>query len=72
MPTLSQRTRKLIGTFLLLIFLVFYSLLIMTIGVSGHVPDQWAVEALFYLVAGIAWAFPAKYLITWMVKPDAE
>jgi hypothetical protein len=32
---------------------------------SGWVPDHWAAELLFYLVAGIAWVYPAGRLIAW-------
>ncbi|MDE1174405.1 MAG: DUF2842 domain-containing protein [Parvibaculaceae bacterium] len=67
---LRLRTRKLIGTIVLLIFLLFYSLLIMTIAVSGHIPQNGFVQFVFYLVAGTIWAFPARFLIVWMVRPD--
>ncbi len=67
---LRLRTRKLIGTIVLLIFLLFYSLLIMTIAVSGHIPQNGFVQFIFYLVAGTIWAFPARFLIVWMVRPD--
>ncbi|MBA4208206.1 MAG: DUF2842 domain-containing protein [Parvibaculum sp.] len=67
---LGIRTRKLIGTLVLLIFLTLYSFLIMTIAVSGHLPENGFVQFLYYLTAGVIWAFPAKYLITWMVRPD--
>ena len=67
---LNIRIRKLIGTFVLLTFLVLYSFLVMTIAVSGHLPDNGLVESLYYLTAGVIWAFPAKYLVTWMVRPD--
>lgn len=28
---------------------------------------HWALEALFYAVAGIVWAFPAARLVRWVV-----
>lgn len=67
---LRLRTRKLIGTFVLLIFLLLYSFLIMTIAVSGHIPENGFVQFMFYLVTGTVWAFPARFLIVWMVRPD--
>jgi len=67
---LGIRTRKLIGTVVLLIGLTLYSFLVMTIAVSGHLPENGAVQFFYYLTAGVAWAFPAKYLIVWMVRPD--
>ncbi|HEX7776807.1 MAG TPA: DUF2842 domain-containing protein [Parvibaculum sp.] len=70
MRRLPLRARKLIGTLILLTFLVFYSLLIMTIAVSGHLPDHALVQFLYYIVAGTIWAFPARYLMIWMLTPD--
>lgn len=67
---LGIRTRKLIGTIVLLTFLVLYSFLIMTIAVSGHLPENGLVQFLYYITAGVIWAFPAKHLIVWMVRPD--
>lgn len=68
--SLPLRARKLIGTLVLLTFLVFYSLLIMTIAVSGHLPENGVVQFFYYLIAGVIWAFPARYLINWMLRPD--
>jgi hypothetical protein len=70
MRRLPIRARKLIGTLILLTFLVFYSLLIMTIAVSGHLPEHGLVQFLYYIVAGTIWAFPARYLMIWMLRPD--
>lgn len=67
---LPMRVRKLIGTIILLVFLVLYSFLIMTIAVSGHLPENGVVQFLYYIIAGVIWAFPAKYLIFWMMRPD--
>jgi len=68
---LNIRTRKLIGTLVLLVFLTLYSFLVMTIAVS-HLPDNGFIEFAYYLTAGVIWAFPMKYLIVWMVRPDPE
>ena len=70
MSRLPLRARKLIGTLVLLAFLFFYSLLIMTIAVSGHLPSNGFVQFLFYLIAGTIWAFPFRYLMIWMLRPD--
>lgn len=72
MPRLSMSMRKLIGTFVLLICLTIYALLIMTIAVSGHLSENGFLQFLYYITAGVIWAFPAKYLIIWMVRPDPE
>ncbi|HUD50247.1 DUF2842 domain-containing protein [Parvibaculum sp.] len=70
MRRLPLRARKLIGTVVLLVFLVLYSFLIMTIAVSGHLPEHGLVQFLYYLIAGTIWAFPARYLMIWMLRPD--
>ena len=67
---LGIRTRKLIGTIVLLIGLTLYAFLVMTIAVSGHLPEGGFVQFVYYLAAGVVWEFPAKYLIVWMVRPD--
>jgi len=72
MPRLKLRTRKFIGTIILLTFLFFYSMLIMTIAVSGHIPDNGFIQFAYYLTAGIIWAFPFRYVMIWMLRPDAE
>lgn len=67
---LTIRVRKFIGTIVLLIFLMLYAFLVMTVAVSGHLPEHGAVQFFYYLIAGIAWAFPARYLMNWMLRPD--
>ena len=68
-PALSIGIRKLIGTLVLIAGLITYALCMMWLAVVV-LPDHWAVQIIFYPVAGIAWAFPAKPLIAWMQKPD--
>jgi hypothetical protein len=72
MTRLPLRARKLIGTLFLLTFLFFYSLLVMTIAVSGHLPDNGVVHFFYYLVAGTIWALPFRWVMIWMLRPDAE
>ena len=67
---LGIRTRKFIGLIVLLTGLTLYAFLIMTIAVSGHLPENGFVKFLYYITAGVIWAFPAKYLSVWMVRPD--
>ena len=30
-------------------------------------PAEWVVQALYFLVAGIAWVFPVRWLMLWSV-----
>jgi Protein of unknown function (DUF2842) len=67
MPT---RTRKLIGTIVLLLSLAVYGTVAAVIG-SGRITlaPAW-VQFAFYLTTGLAWVIPARLLIGWMQRPD--
>ena len=67
---MTIRTRKLIGTVMLLVFLAVYALLAMLAAVVLQVSGNKAVELLFYVVGGLAWVVPAAWLVRWMQKPD--
>tara|TARA_Y100000022_G_C13153243_1_gene330506 strand:+ start:22 stop:336 length:315 start_codon:yes stop_codon:yes gene_type:complete len=69
-PLLSIRVRKLLGLFGLLLLLFVYALIVMTIAVSGRVPQDGAAEFFFYLITGLAWTPPAAAIIWWMQRPD--
>ena len=69
-PLFPMRVRKLLGLIGLLLLLFVYALVIMTIGVSGRVPQGGAAEFFFYLITGLAWTPPAAALIWWMQRPD--
>lgn len=68
---MSVSTKKLIGTIILLIGLAIYSLICLIIGI-GFIPHIWWAELPYYAFVGIAWAFPAKYLIAWMLRPTGD
>jgi hypothetical protein len=65
---MSIRTRKFIGAVVILAFVVIYSLVVMVIA-QGRIQDapRWG-QAIFYLVAGLAWTLPLMPLIRWMEK----
>jgi hypothetical protein len=62
------RSRKALGCFALLAYLVVYALLAASLGVAlvPHAP-VWA-QLLYYAVAGVVWVFPLKPLFAWMTK----
>lgn len=62
--------RKLLGTVILLGGLTAYTLAMVWVGVT-ILPEHWALQGIFFAFAGIAWAFPARPLITWMQRPNA-
>ena len=65
------RTRKLIGTVVLLVFIVVWSLFAMALAQSVLTDINGLVAAIFYVVAGLGWVPPAMLLIKWMARPDS-
>jgi len=60
-----MRLRILFGTFGLILGLAIYALLVMRLAIAV-LPDNQLVQAVFYLVTGIVWIFPAAKLTKWM------
>ena len=69
-PLLPIRVRKLLGLVGLLLLIFVYALIVMTIAVSGRVPQSGMAEFFFYLITGLAWTPPAAAIIWWMQRPD--
>jgi uncharacterized protein DUF2842 len=67
---MRARTRKLIGTIALLVFLTLYAWVAGSIG-AGRITlaPAWAQFA-YFLTAGLLWVVPAGLLIRWMQRPD--
>jgi hypothetical protein len=62
----SPRTKKLIATIAILIWLPVYSLLAMRVGVA-LLPNAGAlVTLLYYALAGTAWIIPVGLMLPWM------
>lgn len=69
---MHTRTRKFIGTILLLIWVTFYALMVMAVMHNAVRRFGPVGEPLFYAVAGIAWIPVAMLVIRWMAKGDAD
>jgi hypothetical protein len=67
---MTQRARKLIGTFATVFFLIVYSLVAMAVGGNLVVGRGLLFELPFYAVAGALWLPPVMFLIRWMSQPD--
>jgi len=68
--TMRTRTRKLIGTIVLLLFLAVYATVAAVIGSDRiALAPQW-VQFAFFVTTGLAWVIPAGLLIRWMQRPD--
>ena len=61
------RWRHAVGIALLLAGLLVYALLVMVIGAT-YVPAHWLVQTGFYALGGLAWLWPARFLLHWMAR----
>jgi predicted membrane channel-forming protein YqfA (hemolysin III family) len=67
---MGMRSRKLIGTVVMLGFIGFYALFAMAVA-EGRIRDaSTAVQTIVYIVLGLIWVLPMLPLIRWMNKPD--
>jgi hypothetical protein len=67
---LKLRTRKFIGTFATVGFLIVYSLVAMAVGGQLIVGQGVLVELPFYIVTGTLWLPFVMAIIRWMARPD--
>jgi hypothetical protein len=63
---MNRRTRKLLGTVLMLTFVIVYAFLVTVLAAPILTGASKAAQAIFYAVAGLAWAPPLMLLIKWM------
>jgi Protein of unknown function (DUF2842) len=69
---MRKRTRKLVGTILTLAFVLIYGPVAMALADSRIAEAHQALQALAYMVLGLAWILPLMPLIKWMEKPDPD
>ena len=63
---MSIRTRKLVGTVVMLALVIVYALVAMGLA-QGRITEApgW-LQGILYAVIGLAWIFPAMVIIRWM------
>jgi hypothetical protein len=66
------RTRKLIGTLAILLFVLVYGPLAMALAESRILEAPKLVQTVAYAVLGLAWIVPLMPLIRWMARPDPD
>jgi hypothetical protein len=66
------RTRKLIGTILLLLLAAVWSLATMVIAQVPVIANSGWLQAAYYVIAGLGWVLPAMPLIKWMTGPAPQ
>ena len=67
---MRARTRKFIGSTLLVIALPVYSMVAVAAAGTMLAGASTLVQTLFFLVTGLIWVLPAMALISWMLKHD--
>ncbi len=65
---MNPRIKKLIGTLVMLVFVVCYVMLISALAPAILSNAGKALELGFYVVAGLAWVLPLMPLVKWMEK----
>ena len=68
MSTLKQKNKKLIGTIIIPIWLIFFLIIVSILG-EILLPNFNKFETfLFYFIVGMSWIIPMLPLISWMQK----
>lgn len=58
--------KRLLGSFLLVIFILGYCIAVATLAGPVIAEQHWAVQILFFMFAGVIWAPVVKPLMLWM------
>ncbi len=66
------RQRKLLGTVVLLVLVIVWSLLAMALAQAPVIAGSKLIQFVYYVVAGLGWVLPAMPIISWMSRPDAS
>ena len=69
---MTIRTRKFIGTLLLLALVAVWALLAMAFAQLVLPQVSGLGAGVYYVVVGLGWVLPAMPLIRWMQRPDPE
>lgn len=68
---MRRRMRKFLGAIAMLAFVSLYAVLAMLVAQADGIRTlNWALQAVFFLVVGLAWILPLMPLIRWMERPD--
>jgi len=69
---MTPHVKKLIGTVLMLLWLVIYALAVMGLAVRVLPGAAWYVSLLFYALAGMLWIVPVGLSLPWMYREPAK
>ncbi len=68
---MTLRQKKLIGAVLLLALVIVWSLTAVAVAQAPVLAKSFALQMLYYVIAGMGWIVPAMPLIKWMSTPKA-
>lgn len=63
------RTKKLIGSLLIVAMAILYALVATTIAASRLADAGGWVHLIYFLFTGLLWVVPAMFIISWMTRP---
>lgn len=67
---MRKRQRKLIGAFVMVVFVCVYALMAMALA-QGRITEASTLwQTVWYIFLGLFWIVPLLPLIRWMEKPD--
>lgn len=70
---MRRRTRKLIGTFATIAYVIAYALVAMALAQARVLQEAHGViQGLAYAVIGLSWIIPMLPLIKWMEREDTD
>jgi predicted membrane channel-forming protein YqfA (hemolysin III family) len=69
---MPRRLRKLVGTIVMIVFVMVYALFAMALADSRVSQTSELLRALVYAVLGLAWVIPLLPLIRWMERPNPD
>lgn len=67
---MHTRTKKLIGTFIIVTLALLYAVIATTIAAAKLADAHWAVHLVYFVVSGFLWVVPAMFVISWMIRPS--
>jgi hypothetical protein len=68
---MNIRLRKFIGTILLLLLVVVWSLVAMAVAQAPAIASSRLLQGAFYVIVGMGWVLPAMPLVKWMIGPKS-
>ncbi len=69
---MTPSTRKLIGSIVLIIFVIVYMLIAMSVTAALLPGRHWLLQAVGYIFAGLVWVPLAGVIVTWMSRPRQD